>query len=64
MMRRHLYARLKALEDRAPEAAKPPKAVLPGWLVEDLGKHGVCFDGSGRPDMTSVSGGGDRAIHD
>jgi hypothetical protein len=50
------------LEQRVPAAAKPTKAILPAWLVEELGKQGFRFDSSGRPDMSSTPRESDNAF--
>jgi hypothetical protein len=53
-MHQRLHLRLKALEARLPDETKPQKALLPGWLMEDLRQQGVRFDASGRPEKSSL----------
>jgi hypothetical protein len=53
-MHQRLNLRLKALEMRLPDQAKPRKALLPEWLMEDLRQQGVRFDASGRPEKSSL----------
>ena len=53
-MHQRLNLRLKALEKRLPDGSKPPKALLPEWLMEDLRQQGIRFDASGRPEKSSI----------
>ncbi len=53
-MLQRLNLRLKALEARLPDGSKPPKALLPEWLTEDLRQQGIRFDASGRPEKSSL----------
>jgi hypothetical protein len=53
-MRQRMNLRLKALEKWLPDGAKPHKALLPEWLMEDLRQQGVRFDASGRPEKSSL----------
>ena len=53
-MHQRLNLRLKALEKWLPDGSKPPKALLPEWLMEDLRQQGVRFDASGRPEKSSL----------
>ena len=52
-MHLRLHLRLKALEKRLPDETKPHKALLPEWLMEDLGQQGIRFDASGRLEKSS-----------
>ena len=53
-MRHRLNLRLKALEKWLPGETKPPKALLPEWLTEDLRQKGIRFDASGLPEKSSL----------
>ena len=57
MTRSGLQQRLKALEAKSPDPTEPRKALLPAWLIEELGKQGVRLDASGYPEMFGMESG-------
>jgi hypothetical protein len=57
MMGSALQRRLKALEAKSPDPTEQRKALLPGWLIEELEKQGVRFDASGYPEKIGMESG-------
>ncbi len=50
-MRRDLIRRLKVLEGKKAGDARPPKPMLPAWLLEDLVEQGAWLDADGQLDL-------------
>ena len=55
MTRREIERRLQAMEARLGSYAKPQKAQIPAWLVEDLRGQGVRFHADGCIDWQSAN---------
>ncbi len=58
-MTRNLRLRLKGLEAKAPDQTRPPKAILPAWLLERLRQQGIRVERAGLRNVSIT--GVDRA---
>jgi hypothetical protein len=64
-MMRNLSSRLKTLEAKVPDQTRPPKAILPAWLIERLRQQGIRVERAGLRNV-SITGvdGAPRSVGD
>ncbi len=57
-MTRNLSSRLKTLEAKVPDQTRPPKAILPAWLLESLRHQGIRVERAGPRNVSIAPVGG------